>query len=123
MASAVLLKFKALANQSGVLRRPYEFGPWLMPAVAAIGLLEEMTGEPLAVIGADVWAQSGHRLENVADWSCERLAGESADSFARRSQALAIDRLRAAMATDQSSHVDLVVKDAVTSEPLSDLGA
>jgi hypothetical protein len=122
MASNALLKFKRLAHQSGELRRVREHGPWVLPAATALEIIDSMAGELLAVVGGDLWAQTGSGIDIKGDWYCEKVANEAPDVYAGRSLAVATERLRTALRTEQLPSVDLVVKDAVTGEPLRSLG-
>jgi hypothetical protein len=123
MASSTLLKFKELATQSGRLLRPYEHAPWLLPAEVAMLVVNAMAEEPLAVVGGDVWVGSGHKSQICGDGSCEKTANESPLLFARRSMSVAIQRLQEALSIYGRAgvYVDLVVKDAMTGEPLIDI--
>lgn len=120
MTSAVLTKYQDLVAKDGDYLIPYEYGPKLLPFRIAIEVLERMLNDPLAVVGGDIWGVCGERYEIREDWFCERTPAESPVSFAYRSMEAAIARL-----TKASQHygdgvlVDLVVKDAITGEPLS----
>lgn len=119
MASAVLTKYKDVVAADGNYLRPYECGPNLLDSQVALTVLERMMNEPLAVVGGDIWIVRGERYEIRADWFCERMPAESAVSFARRSIETAVTRLnQASQQHSDGVFVDLVVKDAITGEPL-----
>lgn len=123
MASAVLTKYREVIfgdddENSGYVI-PYEYGPKLLNAQNAVAVLEQMLNEPLAIVGGDIWTVCGERYEIREDWFCERMPAESSSSFARRSMETAIARVNMASQYYGSSVlVDLVVKDAITGEPL-----
>ena len=61
----------------------------------AIELLAQFSGEPVAVLGGDVYIESaGHLKPAYENWYCERRPGETLQTYSQRSQQQALTFLR-----------------------------